>query len=142
MEQSKKTYKIKDNKCLYVASILMLLYSLLEIADSIAIILIAFNIIPNLYIELSIPIMQQLLETQLLSLAPFFWGFTIMRTVSAIGLIKNLLWGFWIGLVSLLITMILTILFLPYGGFELLGCAIIFILLVMGYCKDRPIILS
>ena len=140
MKQSKKTIKIKENKCLYVASILMLLYSLLEIADSIAIILIAFNIIPNLYIELSIPIMQQLLETQLLSLAPLFWAFTIMRTVSAIGLMKNLLWGFWIGLVSLLITMILTILFLPYGGFELLGCAIIFILLVMGYCKDRPII--
>jgi hypothetical protein len=36
--------------------------------------------------------------------------------------------------------MILTILFLPIGAFELLGCAIIFILLVMGYCKDRPII--
>ena len=140
MEQSKRTYKIKENKYLFIASLLMLLYSLLEIADSIAIILIAFNIIPNLYIELSIPIIQQLLENQLLSLAPFFWGFTIMRIISTIGLFKNLLWGFWIGLVSLLITMILTILFLPYGGFELLGCAIIFILLVMGYCKDRPII--
>ena len=140
MEQSKRTYKIKENKYLFIASLLMLLYSLLEIADCIAIILIVFNIIPNLYIELSIPIIQQLLENQLLSLAPFFWGFTIMRIISTIGLFKNLLWGFWIGLVSLLITMILTILFLPYGGFELLGCAIIFILLVMGYCKDRPII--
>jgi len=58
MEQSKKTYKIKENKCLYVASILMLLYSLLEIADSIAIILIAFNIIPNLYLEWGIPVIQ------------------------------------------------------------------------------------
>lgn len=140
MKQSKNTHKIKENKYLYVASISMLLYSLLEIADSIAIILIAFNIIPNLYIEWGIPIIKQLLETQPLSLAPIFWAFTIMRTVSAIGLIKNLLWGFWIGIGSLLITMILSMLFLPIGAFELLGCAIIFILLVMGYCKDRPII--
>lgn len=140
MTQSKNTHKIKDNKYLYVATISMLLYSLLEIADSIAIILIAFNIFPNLYLEWGIPIIQQLLENQPLSLAPLFWAFTMMRTVSAIGLMKNLLWGFWIGISSLLITMILAVLFLPIGAFEILGCAIIFILLVMGYCKDRPII--
>ncbi len=140
MEQSKNTHKIKENKYLYLASILMLLYSLLEIADSIAIILIAFNIIPNLYLGWGVPIIQQLLENQPLSLAPLFWAFTMMRTVSAIGLMKNLLWGFWIGISSLLITMILAVLFLPIGAFEILGCAIIFILLVMGYCKDRPII--
>lgn len=140
MEQSKNTHKIKENKYLYVASISMLLYSLLEIADSIAIVLIAVNVIPNLYLEWGIPIIQQLMDTQPLSLAPLFWAFTIMRTVSAIGLLKNLLWGFWIGMGSILITMILTMLFLPIGTFELLGCAIIFILLVIGYCKDRPII--
>ncbi len=140
MEQSKNTHKIKENKYLYVASISMLLYSLLEIADSIAIILIAFNIIPNIYIEWGIPVIQQLMDTQPLSLAPIFWAFTMMRTVSAIGLMKNLLWGFWIGMGSILITMILTVLFLPIGAIELLACAIIFILLVMGYCKDKPII--
>ena len=140
MEQSKNTHKIKENKYLYVASISMLLYSLLEIADSIAIILIGFHIIPNIYVEWGIPVIQQLMETQPLSLAPLFWAFTMMRTVSAIGLMKNLLWGFWIGMGSILITMILTMLFLPIGTFELLGCAIIFILLVIGYCKDRPII--
>ena len=140
MEQPKNTSKIKENKYLYIASISMLIYSLLEIADSIAIILIAVNIIPNLYIEWGIPVIQQLMQTQPLSLAPLFWAFTMMRVVSAIGLIKNLLWGFWIGICSLLITMILSMLFLPIGPFELFGCAIIFILLVMGYCKDKPII--
>jgi len=140
MEQLKNTHKIKENKYLYVAAISMLLYSLLEISDSVAIVLIVFNIIPNIYIEWGVPIIQQLMETQPLSLAPIFWAFTIMRTVSAIGLMKNLLWGFWIGISSLLLTMILTILFLPIGAFELFGCALIFILLVMGYFKDKPII--
>ena len=140
MEEYKNPHNIKENKYLYIAAILMLLYSLLEIADSIAIILIAANIIPNLYLGWGVPIIQQLLETQPLSLAPLFWAFTMMRVVSAIGLFKNLLWGFWIGMGSILITMILTMLFLPIGSIELLGCAILFILLVMGYCKDRPII--
>ena len=140
MEQSKNTHKIKENKYLYVAAISMLLYSILETSDSVAIVLIAFNIIPNLYLEWGVPMIQQLMESQPLSLAPIFWAFTLMRIVSAIGLMKNLLWGFWIGMGSILITMILTVLFLPIGAFELLGCAIIFILLVMGYCKDRPII--
>ncbi|MHA1499782.1 MAG: hypothetical protein ACTSRT_19800 [Promethearchaeota archaeon] len=140
MEQSKNTHKIKENKYLYVAAISMLLYSILETSDSVAIVLIAFNIIPNLYLGWGVPMIQQLMETQPLSLAPLFWAFTIMRIVSAIGLMKNLLWGFWIGMGSILITMILTMLFLPIGSFELLGCAIIFILLVMGYCRDKPII--
>ncbi len=140
MEQHKNTRKIKENKYLYIASISMLVYSLLEITDSIAILLIAINIIPNIYIDWGIPVIQQLMETQPLSLAPLFWAFTMMRVVSAIGLMKNLLWGFWIGMGSIILTMILTILFLPIGTLELLGCAIIFILLVVGYCKDKPII--
>jgi len=140
MEQHKNTRKIKENKYLYIASISMLVYSLLEITDSIAILLIAINIIPNIYIDWGIPAIQQLMETQPLSLAPLFWAFTMMRVVSAIGLMKNLLWGFWIGMGSIILTMILTILFLPIGTLELLGCAIIFILLVVGYCKDKPII--
>jgi len=140
MEEPKNPRKIKENKFLYVAAISMLLYAILEITDSIAIILIAVNIIPNLYIGWGVPIIQQLLTTQPLSLAPLFWAFTMMRVVAAIGLMKNLLWGFWIGMGSILITMILTMLFLPIGTIEVLGCAIIFILLVIGYCKDKPII--
>jgi hypothetical protein len=142
MERPPNTTKVRENKYLYVASIGMLLYALIEITDSIAIVLIAFHLIPNLYLafNLSIPFMQQLIETQPLSLAPFFWAFTTMRIVSTIGLFKNLLWGFWIGMGSILITMILTILFLPIGAFELLGCAMLFILLVMGHCKDKTII--
>ena len=142
MEKTSNTSKIKENKYLYVASIGMLLYSFIEISDSIAIMLIALHFIPNLYLtfNLSIPFMQQLIETQPLSFAPFFWAFTTMRIVSTIGLFKNLSWGFWIGMGSILITMILTILFLPIGAFELLACAILFMLLVMGYCKDKPII--
>ena len=120
----------------------MLIYSILEIIDSIIIILMAVNFIPNLSLILKfyVPIIQQLLESQPLILAPIFWAFTLMRVISTIGLFKNLLWGFWIGLISLTISMILAIIFLPFGALELLACSIILILLIVGFYGNQPII--
>ncbi|MFX1312406.1 MAG: hypothetical protein ACFFHD_07315 [Promethearchaeota archaeon] len=142
MKASKDHLNIKNNKFLFVASISMLIYSILELLDSIVIILIVLNLIPNILLvfQFYVPLIQQLLESQPLSLAPIFWAFTLMRVISTIGLFKNLLWGFWIGLVSLIITMILAIIFLPVGGFELLACSIILILLIVGYYDNKPII--
>ena len=133
---------IKNNKYLFVAFISMLIYSILEIIDSIIIILMAVNFIPNLSLILKfyVPIIQQLLESQPLILAPIFWAFTLMRVISTIGLFKNLLWGFWIGLISLTISMILAIIFLPFGALELLACSIILILLIVGFYGNQPII--
>ncbi|MFW9939309.1 MAG: hypothetical protein ACFFD5_16830, partial [Candidatus Thorarchaeota archaeon] len=118
---------IKKNKWLFVASICMLFYSILELSDSVIIILMALNVIPNLYLvfEFNVPIIQQLLESQPLTLAPIFWAFTLMRVISTIGLFRNLLWGLYLGLISLILTMLLTVLFLPFGSFELLACSII-----------------
>ncbi|MFW9901757.1 MAG: hypothetical protein ACFFDY_10795 [Candidatus Thorarchaeota archaeon] len=133
---------IRKNKWLFAASICMLCYSILELSDSIIIILMALNLIPNLYLifEFNVPIIQQLLESQPLTLAPIFWAFTLMRVISTIGLFRNLLWGLYIGMISLILTMILTVLFLPFGSFELFACSIILILLVVGYFPNKPII--
>jgi hypothetical protein len=120
----------------------MLGYSILEIGDSIIVFLIAINLIPNLYLGslFSVPIIQQLLQSQILVMAPIFWAFTLMRVTSTIGLFKNLVWGFWIAIISLITTMLITLLFLPVGAIELFGCSIILMLLIIGYCQDNTII--
>ncbi|MFW9971456.1 MAG: hypothetical protein ACFFDF_14775 [Candidatus Odinarchaeota archaeon] len=135
---------IKNNKFLFVATILMLIYSILEMIDSIVVVLIVLNLIPNLTLifKFSVPLIQNLLETQPLSLAPIFWAFTLMRVISTIGLFKNLLWGLWIGFVNLFITMILAIVFLPFGAIEILACSVILILLIVGFCGDKLMIKS
>lgn len=138
-----KELTIKKNKWLYAASLSMLCYSILEMSDSIIVLLMTLNLVPNFYLifEFNVPMIQQLLETQPLTLAPVFWSFTLMRVVSTIGLFKNRLWGLYIGLISLILTMLLTVLlFLPVGGFELLGCTIILILLIVGYYDNKLII--
>lgn len=141
MNDIKDHLGIKNNKSLFVASILMLIYSVLEMADSIVILLMILKLVPNLLLifNFEVQLIQTLLESQPLSLAPIFWAFTLMRVVSAIGLFKNRLWGFWIGIVSLIITMILSIVFVPFSSFELLACSVILILLVVGYFKKKPI---
>ncbi len=133
---------IKKNKYLFVAGLSLLIYSLIEVSDSIAILLIAFDIIPNIYLDFDIviPEIRQVLQTRPFYFIPFFWGFTLMRIVSTIGIFKNLLWGFWIAIISLITTMILAILFLPFGFFELFFCIIILILLIIGYCNKKSII--
>ncbi len=138
-----KELTIKKNRWLYAASLSMLCYSILEMSDCIIVLLMTLNLVPNFYLifEFNVPMIQQLLETQPLTLAPIFWAFTLMRVVSTIGLFKNRLWGLYIGLISLILTMILTVLlFLPVGGFELLGCTIILILLIVGYYDNKLII--
>ena len=135
--------EIKKNKWLYVAAIMFLVYSIMECMDSVVLPLIVLNLIPNGYALtglFSMPEIQQMLLTQAIFLLPFFWGFTSWRVITTIGLFKNRLWGFWSGIMSLIVTMILDMWFLPIGAFEIFACIIILLLLIIGYCGDKPII--
>ncbi len=134
---------IKQNKYLYSAAIIFLIYSILECLDSITLPLIILNVIPNTYLSMGlflIPEIQQILQNQAIYMLPFFWGFTCWRIVSTIGLFKNKMWGFWLGISSLFITIILDMWFLPIGGFEIFACIIILMFLNIGYFGDKPIL--
>jgi len=63
-----------------------------------------------------------------------------MRIFATIGLFKNRLWGFWIGILCLTMTMIWDILIIPIGFFELLGCVFISMVLLIGYFGDTFLI--
>lgn len=142
MSDSESRFIIKKNKFLFIASILMLIYSILEIIDSIVVSLMILNLLPTLSIifKFDVLLIQELLESQPLSLAPIFWAFTLMRLLAVIGLFKNLVWGYWIAIISLIVTMILAIVFLPFGAYEILACSVILILLIVGYYEKKPLI--
>ena len=133
---------IRNNKPLFLASILMLIYSIVEIADCIAFPLLLLNVIPNVYLdfEFSIPIMQSILQDNPIYLLPLMIGATLMRVIATIGLFKNRLWGFWIAVLSLISTMGLAILFIPFGFFELFLSIIILMPLIIGYCGNKPVV--
>jgi hypothetical protein len=76
--------KIKHNKYLFSAGICFMIYSIIEIIDSIYLILIVLNLAPNLYLymDIIIPEIQQILIYQPVYFLPFFFSFTLMRIFS------------------------------------------------------------
>jgi len=132
---------IKENRYLYISAFCMLFYALIELSDCIAIILISFGWLPNIYLvmNLTFPNIALLLENQPYAFIPFFFAFTLLRVVSTIGLFKNREWGFWIGILGLGLTMLLSILFLPFGSIELLLCAILLCIMLIGKFKDKKL---
>jgi hypothetical protein len=130
--------RLKQNKWLYLGAIALLIYSLLEIVDCLVLFLISLGVVPNFSANMYFvyPEIKQLFVSQPTYLITMVLSFTLMRIISTIGLFKNRLWGFWLGILSLTITMIWTILIIPIGFFELLGCVCISIFLIIGFFGD------
>lgn len=137
-----KNKGIKNNKPLYLAAIGLLSYGVLEICDCIAIFLIAIGAVPNLYLDFGFIFseMQSLLENTPIYLFPIFCSFTSMRITSAIGILKNRMWGFWMGIFVSGITLCVMYFFLPPGGLDGIFSVIIVILMFYGYCGNQTII--
>lgn len=133
---------IRENRYLFFAGICFMIYSIIEISDCVFLFLIIINVAPNLYLNMGIiiPEIRQILTNQPIFFLPFFLSFTLLRILSTIGILKNLIWGFYIGIISLILTMIMTLLFMPFGFFELFFCSIILVLLIIGFFGKKPII--
>jgi hypothetical protein len=130
--------RIKENGWLYIGAISLLIYAIIETTDCIILFMIILGIVPNFSqsLYLAFPEMKEIFVSQPIYLIPMVLSFTLMRIVSALGLFKNRLWGFWIGILSLTMTMIWDILIIPIGFFELLGCVFISMSLLIGYFGD------
>ncbi len=142
---SKKRFisnNIRDIWYLFCAGVCFMIYSLIEISDCIFLFLIIINVAPNLYLNIGIiiPVIRQILTNQPIFFLPFFLSFTLLRILSTVGIFKNYIWGFYIGIVSLILTMIMTLLFMPFGFIELFFCCIILVLLIIGFFGKKPII--
>jgi hypothetical protein len=132
--------EIKQNKFLYFTAICLFVYAILELGDCITITLISLNLVPNIYINFVFEEIGTLMQDKPYVFIPFFVAFTSMRFISALGLFKNREWGYWIALYSTLLTMILTILFLPIGSYELFMCAGLLCTLIIGKFGRRKIL--
>ncbi len=147
MKSKKSKFKVHENiiknKYLLIVAICFLIYSIIETLDCASLLLISFNLIPNIYLSwnlINVKEVHVILENQPILFFPFFLSFTLMRIFSTIGILKNLSWGLYLGFISLILTMIFTTLFMPLGFFELLFCTILLIFLLMGYFGEKKII--
>jgi uncharacterized membrane protein (DUF2068 family) len=122
------------------ATILQSLYALLEVADCITAILMAFGLVHNPYPAVMFQEMQSLFDTQPFWLVPLFLFYTSLRVTSAIGLWQNRMWGFWMTIFVSTATLIMAPFLLPITAVEMLGNGVLIILLLIGYFGDIPIV--
>ncbi len=139
----KKNASIRQNNYLFIAGISFLIYFIGESIDCVYILLIGLNMVPNVDIYSTLFYLEQvtsILESSPILFLPLFLSFTLMRFFSALGILRNRMWGFYIGIISLVLTMLLTVLFLPLGFLELFLCTLILFLLLIGYFGKKPIL--
>jgi hypothetical protein len=124
---------IKQNRSLYGAAIILLIYGLIELTDSISIVLITAGIIPNFYLLLmnGNPEITTMLE-----------NFTSLRLLSAYWLFMNKAKGFWMALFVSGITFLAVFWFMPFSVMDIIATWPVIILLFQGYLKEKPIVME
>jgi len=133
---------IKENRSLYWAAIIQVVYGIIELTDSIAIVLISAGLIPNFYVSfISIDTeIGILLETMPAAFIAIFIFFTIFRLLSGYWILQNKVVGIWTAIFVTSITLVAVWFFLPFSILDLAFIGPLIILLFKGYFGDAPIL--
>jgi len=99
-----------DRRLIRAVAVLLAIYTLIEVTDCITLLLMHFGVIGNFYPQLAFAEFNILLASQPLALFPVFLFFTMMRGLSAWGLFRERVWGFW----TTIIVCGATILWIPF----------------------------
>lgn len=130
---------VRKNRWLAAAGLSELVYGLLEIGDTLYLLLLQAHWVPNLYPSWSFDEVGELMNSQPIVLFPVFAFFSLGRIAAAIGVLRNRLWGFWLTLFLSIITALWAYFFLPLGGLDMLGCLFIVGALLAGRLGRTPI---
>lgn len=140
MNEHSNSRTARRRKLIRAAAILQSAYALIEVTDCVYAVLMALGLAQNFYPGMLFPEIQALFDTQPVWLVPLFLFYTSLRAVSAVGLWKNRLWGFWLAIFASTATLIMSPFLLPITTAEMLLNGIFVMLLLIGYLGDREII--
>ena len=123
---------MKKNVFITFAAWLLLLYGLIEIVDSITVVLMSLGFIGNPYPDAFFQPVDRMIKENSSYLIPLFFSIAGLRILSAIGLFKNRAWGFYSALCIIFITYIWVPFMLPLSIFDFSACSLILIFLIFG----------
>lgn len=129
--QSKRLFRI--------VAIMLAIYTLIEVSDCITLLLMNFGVINNPYPTMILPEFNNLIINHPLWLLPVFLYFTLLRLVSALGMFRQRMWGFWTTVLVCTSTILWAPFLMPLTGFEMLIDGAILFLLLLGYLGRRSI---
>lgn len=110
-----------------------------DFAVCIAPMLMALVWLGNYYPKMLFHEMQTLFDNQAAWLVPMFLFYTSLRVISAVGLWRNRMRGFWLALFVSAATLIMAPLLLPFTAVEMLLNGFLVAVLLIGFFGDKPI---
>ena len=125
---------------LKTAVFIQAIYALIEIVDCIFAILMTMGFISNFYPVMLMSEIQMMFDSDPVWLIPLFLFYTSLRAVSAVGLWRNRLWGFWLTIFVTSATLVMAPFLLPITTGEMLLNGILIMILFMGYFGNKPIL--
>jgi len=134
--------EIKNNRALYWAGTIQVVYGLFELVDTVVMSLIAISAIPNFYSSL-VSVETEiggLIETMPIIFVPIFAFITIFRVLSGYWILQNRLEGIWAALFITGFSIVAVWFFLPFSALDLIIMCPFVILLFVGYFQGAPII--
>jgi hypothetical protein len=134
--------RIRENRSLYWAGIIQLVYGLVELADVATVTMMSIGLVPNIY-ETLIPVTTEVgmfMDTMPAIFIPIFLFFASLRTSSGYWILRNRAKGFWMALLVSGVSLVAAWFFLPFSAFDILIILPVLILLFNGYYQDSPIV--
>ncbi len=131
---------IRQNGWLLAAGLTMLIYGLGEAGDSLYLLIVQAGLLPYIHLNWTFPEIGKLMDHQTIVLFPVFMFFAAGRFLAAVGVLRNRLWGFWLGIFISTITILSAIFFLPLGGLDMLLSLFVVVALLLGFLGNVPLV--
>ncbi|HNT75204.1 MAG TPA: hypothetical protein PKH77_09315 [Anaerolineae bacterium] len=105
-----------NRRLIRAVAVLLAIYTLIEVTDCVTLLLMHFGVIGNFYPRLAFAEFNTLLASQPLAMFPVFLFFTMMRGLSAWGLFRERVWGFWTAIIVCGVTILWIPFLMPAAG--------------------------
>jgi protein-S-isoprenylcysteine O-methyltransferase Ste14 len=132
----------RNHRLVRIVAILLAIYTLIEITDCVTLLLMHFGVIGNFYPQLAFVEFNTMMVSHPLALFPVFLFFTMMRGLSAWGLFRERVWGFWTAIIVCGVTILWIPFLMPAAGLSALEMpldGLILFLLLKGRFGDQTL---
>ncbi len=119
----------RSKRLVRIVAVMLAIYAIIEMADCATVVLMHLGVIGNLYPHIAWPEFDELFSQQPIALLPVFLYFASLRGLSAWGLFRERVWGFWAAVLVCATTLLWIPFLMPLVGFEMLIDGTILILL-------------
>lgn len=129
----------RSKRLVRIVAVMLAIYAAIEMIDCATVILMHLSVIGNPYPHVAWSEFDELFSQQPIALLPVFLYFASLRGLSAWGLFRERVWGFWTAALVCATTLLWIPFLMPSVGFEMLIDGAILVLLFWARWGEAPL---